>query len=157
MVSVLLLSWNHEKYIEQSIRSILDQTYKDIEIIFLDNNSSDKTFSIALSLLERSGVEYQAFKNEKSYGIPYNQNFLLSKSAGEYVCLMSGDDWLHRSNIEEKLKVFEQHSSAGMVYSNGYKYYDEIGVYELIEPAVVSREDFLHELLKKISSRVLAA
>jgi alpha-1,3-rhamnosyltransferase len=47
MVSVLLLSWNHEKYIEQAIRSIMRQGFRDLEIVYLDNNSSDNNFDIA--------------------------------------------------------------------------------------------------------------
>src|SRR5437660_435655 len=100
MVSVLLLSWNHEKYIEQSIRSLIDQTYKNIEIIFLDNNSSDKTFSTGVDLLKQSGVKYEAYQTGSNYGIPRNLNFLFAKSQGEYICLASGDDWFHKANIE---------------------------------------------------------
>ena len=54
MVSVTILSWNHENLLSNQSVLVIDQTYKDIEIIFLDNNSSDKTFEIAENILKSS-------------------------------------------------------------------------------------------------------
>ena len=93
MVSVFLLSWNHEKYIEQAVRSILSQTYKEIEIVFVDNNSSDNSFNIAVQIFETAGISFKAFKREKDYNIAANLNYLLSNSDGQYICILSADDW----------------------------------------------------------------
>ncbi|HUS02239.1 MAG TPA: glycosyltransferase family A protein [Chitinophagaceae bacterium] len=150
MVSVLVLSWNHEKFIEQCLRSVINQTYKNIEIIFLDNNSADDTFLIAESILQQSGINYRAYKTNENFSIPRNFNFLFSKCHGEYICILSGDDWLHIRNIEQKLKAFADGAAVGMVDSIGYRYYDEIDVYELIPlPAFVKKEDTVAELLKR--------
>lgn len=149
MVSVLVLSWNHEKYIHQCLHSIINQTYKDIEIIFLDNNSSDKTFSTGKNILENAGVKYEAYQTEKNFGIAQNLNTLFSKSNGEYICLVSGDDWLLKKNIEEKINVFKMTSPPSMVYSIGYKYYNDAGIYELMDSSFIKKENIFPELLKQ--------
>ncbi len=149
MVSVLLLSWNHEKYIEQAIRSIAGQVYKDIEVIYLDNNSSDNTFAIADELLSKSGLAYSAMKREIFFGISANYNFLYHKSKGEYICLLSGDDWLHRDTIAEKVKILNSDPDVAMVQSGGYKYYQDIDVYEPLNVISFPHDRALAELLKK--------
>ena len=65
MVSVFVLAWNHEKYIEQAIASVVNQTYTDIEILFLDNHSSDQTFELVSELFRNSGIAHKVFKREK--------------------------------------------------------------------------------------------
>ncbi len=149
MVSVLVLSWNHESYIEQSMASIIHQSYKDIEIIYIDNNSTDKTFVIAERILHSSGIKHKAFKNSVNKNIASNFNFLFSESRGEFICLQSGDDWLHKNSIEEKLRVFDENKDVGMVYSTGYKYHEAADAYELVPPVFVKKEDALTELLLK--------
>ena len=148
MVSVLLLSWNHEKYIEQAIRSIAAQVYKDIEVVYLDNNSGDNTFAIATELLSKSGLVYSAFRRENIFGISANCNFLYLKSKGEYICLLSGDDWLHKDNIAEKVKILNRDPGVAMVQSGGYKYYQEIDVYEPLNVISFQDETALAELLR---------
>jgi len=147
MVSVLLLSWNHEKYIEQAIRSIMRQGFRDLEIVYLDNNSSDNTFDIAKQVLAGSGLRYAAFRRENNFGISSNYNFLFQRSRGEYICLLSGDDWLHKDNISEKVEVLNSFPEIGMVQSGGYKYHQDIGVYEPLKVTSYPDEKALDELL----------
>lgn len=149
MVSVFLLSWDHEKYIAKAIRSVLAQSYRDIEIIYVDNNSIDKSFEIASELLSESGLNYTAHKRETNYGIAANHNYAFQQGRGEYFCPLSADDWLHKDNILLKLRALRNDPTAGMVYSGGYKYYDELDLYEpfnvITFPPDIARE----ELLKK--------
>ena len=149
MVSVFLLSWNHEKYIEQAVRSILSQTYKEIEVVFVDNNSSDNSFNIALQIFETAGISFKAFKREKDYNIAANLNYLLSKSGGQYICILSADDWVHKDNILMKMKPFDSNPKTAMVYSGGYKYYDEIDIYEPFNVISFPEDEILQELLKR--------
>ncbi|MDE3185308.1 MAG: glycosyltransferase [Bacteroidota bacterium] len=125
LVSILLLSMNHELFIEQCILSLKEQTYKNIEIIYLDNASNDNTFEIAKKALEQSGISYKIFCNAESKGISKNLNLLLENSLGLYICPLSTDDWLTRDSIEEKVKYFNQHPEFGMVYTSCYYYFDD--------------------------------
>ncbi len=127
LVSILLLSMNHEPFIEQCISSLKEQTYKNIEIIYLDNASNDNTFEIASKALEESHISHKIFSNTESKGISKNLNFLYSHSRGEYLIPLSTDDWLTPDSIYEKVKYFLQHPEFGMVYSSCYYYYNNTG------------------------------
>ena len=127
LVSILLLSMNHERFIEQCISSLKEQTYKNIEIIYLDNASSDKTFEVGKKALEKSGVPYKTFSNAESKGISKNLNFLFKNSMGEYFIPLSTDDWLTSESIYEKMKYFLQHPEFGMVYSSCFYYFHNTG------------------------------
>ena len=124
MVSILLLGWNHEKYIEQCIKSIIAQTYENIEVLFLDNNSSDETYNIGLYFL-KDFSNFRAFRNQENKSIAKNFNFLLKASQGKYIIPLSTDDWLEHNFIEEKVTYYEAHPSIGMLYNGGYIYYDD--------------------------------
>ncbi len=122
LVSILLLSMNHEAYIEQCIQSLQNQTYQNIEILYLDNDSSDNTFQIGKSLLERSNIPHKIFSNKVSKGISENINFLLAQSSGIYISPLSTDDWFEKNNIEKKVNYFLTHDEVGALFSNGWIY-----------------------------------
>jgi glycosyltransferase involved in cell wall biosynthesis len=148
MVSVFVLAWNHEKYIEQAIGSVVNQTYTDIEILFLDNHSSDQTFELASNLLRNSGIEHKVFKREKPYGIAENLNFLFEQSTGNYISVLSGDDWLSPTCIAERINAFDNNHLLGLVDSGGYNYYDDLDVYEPIKALPVKNKNALADLLQ---------
>lgn len=124
LVSLVIITMNHEKFIEQACQSAMAQTYPNIEIILLDNQSRDQTFSLAQSTLENSPFPYQVIENTASYGVAKNLNILVSKTSGKYICILSGDDWLADNSIEEKVKHIEQ-NNLDFVLSDGYRYYQD--------------------------------
>ena len=149
MVTIFLLSWNHERYISQAVLSICAQTYTDLEVVYVDNNSNDRSFEIGRDALSNSGIPFSAWKREKQYNIAANHNYMLPKCKGEFLCLLSADDWLHQDNIFEKMKEFEKDSFIGLVYSGGYKYYEDIGIYEPFKAIIFPPADILQELLQR--------
>ena len=122
LVSVLLLSMNHELYIEQCISSIINQTYKNIEILYLDNASSDNTFNVGKKILKDSGISYKIFSNTESKNISTNVNFLFNHSIGSLISPLSADDWFDSENIEKKVNHFSKNAGVGVLFSNGWIY-----------------------------------
>ncbi len=122
LVSILLLSMNHELYVENSIESLKDQTYNNIEIIYLDNASSDKTFVKAKNALSVIGIPHKIFRNKESKGISANFNFMIGQSSGSYIIALSTDDWLTKDSVEEKINYFHLHPEFAMVYNSCYSY-----------------------------------
>ncbi|MEO7561807.1 MAG: glycosyltransferase family A protein [Ferruginibacter sp.] len=148
LVSVLCVSMNHAKYVGQSFTSVVNQTYRNIEILYIDNNSSDDSFEIADNIFKNSGLTYQGFKREKSYGLSANLNLLIAFAKGKYITAQSGDDWWELNNIEEKVQYYEQHPEFGMVYGSGYKYF-----YDTCKTVPINKKHFksgwvLKDLLK---------
>lgn len=125
LVSILLLSMNHERFIEKCILSLKEQTYKNIEIIYLDNASSDKTFELGKKLLKEAGIAYNTFSNKESKGISKNLNFLLSQSKGAFICPLSSDDWITEDSIKQKVNFLNNAQQYGMVYSSCYFYFND--------------------------------
>ncbi len=92
LVSVLIVSYNAERYIEKTLRSCLNQTYSSLEILVLDNASDDKTVEIIKSL---NDPRITLFEGKKNVGPYAGLNFLLDRAGGEYVAIQDHDDiWL---------------------------------------------------------------
>ncbi len=147
LVSILLVSMNHGKYIEQCIRSVLDQTYLNLEIIYLDNNSADDTYEKAIPLLSADRRCISAMKNSTSHALPKNINRMLQKATGKYVCNVSADDWFDLKNIEEKVGFLESRPTYGMVYGSGILYYEETGQYKSYPVIVPKSSDLFQQLM----------
>lgn len=122
LVSVCVLTWNHENYIVNCLQSIVEQDYTNIEIIYLDNCSTDKTYERATGFLANQPIPAFCFKNKTPLSIPVNDNFLISKAEGKYICLISGDDWMAPGNIKAKVVRMLEDEAVAVVYSEAYTY-----------------------------------
>jgi len=105
---------NGEKYLREAIDSVYTQTYKDWEIIFWDNASTDKSAEIAQSHDHR--VRY--FKSEETYLLGKARNLAFKQAKGEYIALLDVDDVWLPNKLEEQLKLFDKNSNLGMTFSN---------------------------------------
>ena len=147
LVSILLLSMNHELFIQQCIESLKDQTYKNIEVVYLDNASSDATFNLGKKLLEESGLQYKIFYKKESQSISKNLNFLLANSSGKYISPLSTDDWFAPQNIEKKVSFFLNNPGTGSVFSNGWFYYQNDHTCLLNDSSTFKRGHLYREVL----------
>lgn len=120
-VSVLMPAYNVEKYIYDAIDSILNQTYKDIELIIVDDGSTDKTVDIIRSFNDR---RIKLYKNEKNMGLPYTRNRLLELANGEYIAIMDSDDISHKKRIEKQVKFLKKNNNIDVVGTN-FKRFNE--------------------------------
>jgi len=126
-VSIAITAYNTEKYIEKAIESILNQTYKDFELILLDDGSTDHTGEII--------DKYKDYKNVRVYhqenkGIPYSKSKCVELSRGEYIVIFDSDDIAENTLIEKEVRCFEQskNKNVGIVYSDAkiINEYDDI-------------------------------
>ena len=131
LVSIICLSMNHSKYVKQSFDSVVAQSYRNIEIIYVDNNSTDSSFEISNEIFLKSKLPYKGFKREKIYSVSENLNFLIKQSSGIYLAPQSGDDWWDTTNIEEKVKYYLLNPQYGLIYSNGWTYYENTNKFTL--------------------------
>lgn len=126
LVSVICLSYKHEVFIERALRSVIGQTYSNFEIIFIDNNSDDKSFEIGKAILDSSSSKKFLHQTEKNLGISGGINYGIKKFAsGKYIASIACDDFWDMYNLEEKVKYFEKNPDYGFVYGNGYNYFDD--------------------------------
>ena len=91
LVSVIMSTYNNEKSIESSVNSILNQTYKNIEFLIIDDFSTDNTFGI-LNNLKNSDERIKVYRNSNNIGLTKSLNKLISKSKGNYIARQDADD-----------------------------------------------------------------
>ena len=111
LVSVLIPSYNHENYVHKTIKSIIDQTYKNIELIVIDDGSKDNTFQKILEMkfeCEKC-FENVIFETKQNEGTCSTFNKLLSKAKGEYVYIIASDDLAKPQAIEKEIEFLNSH------------------------------------------------
>ena len=102
LVSVVIPCYNVEKYVEQCLQSLLNQTHKDLQIICVNNNSTDNT----LSVLTRFASEQRliiTLVEESQKGAPYARNRGLQEVKGDYVQFLDADDLLAQDCLENRI------------------------------------------------------
>lgn len=95
LVSVITVCWNVDKTIDQAIRSVLAQTYENIEYILVDGASSDSTVSI----LKKYQADLDYFVSEPDEGLYFAMNKGLELAQGEYVLFLNADDWYEPDTV----------------------------------------------------------
>ncbi len=114
LVSVLIPTYNVEKFIKLSINSIINQTYKNLEIIIIDDCSTDNTFNI-LEKMSLKDSRIKLFKNDNNLKICKTLNKAFSMSKGDYIVRMDGDDISKLDKIERQINYLEKNMDIGLV------------------------------------------
>ncbi len=114
LVSVIIPVYNVELYVKKAIQSIQNQTYTNLEIIVVDDGSSDNTYKIVAEL-QKQDSRIKLYKNEKNLKIVKTLNRALSLSNGEYIARMDGDDISLADRIERKIKFLEKNNQYDLV------------------------------------------
>jgi teichuronic acid biosynthesis glycosyltransferase TuaG len=117
LVSVIVTTYNRPELLKETLVSILAQTFKDFELIVVDNNSKYDFFELINSLNDN---RIQGFQNANNGIIAVNRNFGIRKAQGPYIAFCDDDDlWLPRK-LEKQLAVFEQDKSLWAVGTNAF-------------------------------------
>ena len=118
LVSVIIPVFNQERFLEDTLNSVISQTYEHREIILVDDGSTDRTPQICQRYQQRDPhihVYYQANKG------PANaRNEAILRAKGEYVCLLDSDDLMDKHRIEKQICPFLKDSSIDVVYTSVY-------------------------------------
>jgi len=112
LVSVLMTSFNREKYIAFAIESVLKSTYKNFELIIVDDASEDETVKIA----KQYAAEYDritVYVNEKNLGDYPNRNKVATFAKGKYLKYVDSDDYIYPNGLEIMVNSMEQFPDAG--------------------------------------------
>jgi glycosyltransferase involved in cell wall biosynthesis len=101
-VSVLMPVYNGEKFIDTAIQSILNQTYKNFELIIVNDSSTDGTEKIVKAFKD---VRIKYRKNKSRLGLAANRNAALSLATGKYIAILDADDYAHPSRLQEQVSL----------------------------------------------------
>lgn len=115
LVSIILPVYNGEKFLSTSIESCLDQTYKNWELLIIDDGSSDGSADIARSYVEKDHrIKY--YPNPENMKLPRTLNRGFSLAKGEYLTWTSDDNYYRAEAIEKMVSVLQK-TDAGMVFT----------------------------------------
>ncbi len=120
VVSVICICFNHEAFVQQAINSVLNQTYKNIELIVINNASSDNSHDIITKIADKnSSIKYIKFTEPVSSTKAFNYGFKQCK--GTYLIDFSADDILIENCIEKQVNFFtKQTDNVGLIFGNAY-------------------------------------
>lgn len=132
-VSVLIPSYNHAKYISDAINSVINQTYKDIEILIGDDCSTDNSREIINSFKDS---RIKKFFYTENCGGSENLNRLIRQSTGKYIAILNSDDYWNLNKIEKQVEFLEENPKYGACFTwvqyineKGEKTYPEENVF----------------------------
>lgn len=117
LVSVVVTCYNHEKYIEQCIQSIYAQTYPAIELLVIDDGSTDDSAAIIQKNLEKNFFVRKEFLKQKNSGVCFSRNKGLEWANGDYLLFVDSDNYLDDNYIEELVQTAKE-ENADIVYSD---------------------------------------
>lgn len=137
LVTIMTPCYNGEEYIDQYIKSVLNQTYPKIQLIFINDGSQDKTGEKILSYekeLEKRGIDFNYIYQENSgQAVAINRN--LKKVKGEFLTWPDSDDIMNYDSIAKRVKYLEEHPEYGLVRNAvtmiDYDTNEEIGKFQL--------------------------
>jgi alpha-1,3-rhamnosyltransferase len=145
LVSVLIASFNHKAYIEETIRSVLGQTYRNVELIVIDDGSVDGSQVLLEKLSQEKGFTYL---DQENAGLTATLNRAFSLSRGEYIAVLGSDDIMMLDRLEKQVAFMEARSDIyvtggnilkidgdGLLYPNqdSMQPYREFGFLELFK------------------------
>jgi len=146
-ISVIIPVFNAKKFIKESINSVLKQTFQDIELIIVDDASTDNSLQIIKKMSQQNN-KIKILVQGQNKGKAGTINSGLKEARGNYIAFLDADDLMDKTKLDEQIKVFKQNPNIDMTYTD-LKNFDEQG-----EKGICESVDFksLEEPLKKLQA-----
>jgi len=144
-VAVIIPCYNCSKYIQRTIDSALNQDYEHLEIIAIDDGSTDDTKKILEGYFPK--IRIMSHPNNANCGAAASLNLGINATKSELIAFLDSDDIWHPNKIRKQLNIFQKYSDVGLIYTNGYVI-NEIGdiLYKLL-PNNFQKNNISHEIL----------
>jgi len=153
VVSICIPSYNHARYLPAAIESALAQTYRNTEIIIVDDGSTDESFAIAQGYAAKHSAKIKAYTHpgRENKGISATSNFAFSKATGEFWCGLPSDDLLLPERTELQVAFLNSHPEIGWCYGYAQKIDEngrELPDGGLFGEDITQSQSPLHKLIK---------
>lgn len=121
LVSIVVANYNSENYLNATLNSLYLQTYKNLEIILIDDCSTDSSVDIINDWISAGMKNMKFIQNERNLGGGMTKLKGLELSNGEIVGFVDCDDYLHESAVEKMVDAHTQLDNVGLIYSNAFQ------------------------------------
>lgn len=145
LVSIIMLSRNSSRYVEDSVKSILAQTYTNWELIFVDDNSNDDTISKMMELKAKAPQKIIISKSVYTKGESMTRNSALAGARGRWIAFLNADDVWAPEKLERQIAFMEEHD-----YAFTYTCYGLMNMHSKNRNVVVSGKEHIthHDMLR---------
>lgn len=131
LISVVITSYNYDKYISKTIESVLNQSYKNIELIIVDDGSTDLSREIIQNYAKKhKNIHFYTHEGNVNKGFIETMKLGIKKSKGKYIAFCESDDFWDRDNLKEKVKLLNKYKDAVIVSNNIFVFGDKLPVIE---------------------------
>lgn len=120
LVSIIMPNYNCSEFICMTVSSVINQTYKNWELIFIDDKSSDNSLEI-INMFSHQDKRIRIYKNDKNMGAAYCRNLAIREANGRWIAFLDSDDLWSPSKLKDQLDFMKQHN-----YHFSYTKYSEI-------------------------------
>lgn len=152
LVSIITPMYNGERFVEKTIKSVQSQTYKNWEMIIIDDGSKDKSPMIVKKYCEEDSRIN--FFSQKNAGSGAARNNGIRRARGNYICLLDADDTWNNDFLEEQIKLLKE-TNGTLVFSSHTRIDEEDK--ECLKPFIVPKKIGYNDLLKTCSISCLTA
>ena len=121
IVSIIMNCHNGEKYLEESLQSVLNQSYKYWELVFFDNASTDQSKDIFNTFKDK---RFKYFFSKKKNNLYKARNLAIAKTKGDFIAFIDVDDWWEKNNLSKR-KLFFENQEYAFSYSNCFYYFEK--------------------------------
>ncbi|QNK77416.1 glycosyltransferase family 2 protein [Winogradskyella sp. PAMC22761] len=111
LISVCIPVYNREKFIKAALKSVLNQTYQNFEIIVVDDGSSDNSVTIIKSIKD---TRIKLFKNAVNKGVVFTRNVGLEKASGDFIAVLDSDDTWEANKLQKQIDFFKVNPDYGI-------------------------------------------
>lgn len=118
LVSIAIITYNQKKYLQECIESILNQEYKNIEIVIADDCSTDGTREMLIQYANKYKNKFILKLSNKNQGITKNSNLAYFACNGKYIAWMGGDDIMYKDKIKKQVEIMEKNPDCSICYHN---------------------------------------
>lgn len=122
--SIIMPVFNTEKYINKAIQSILNQTFKNFELILIDDCSNDKSYAICKNYIDKDN-RIKLLKNNSNLGVAKTRNIALGSISGKYLTFVDSDDYIEVNLLEVVYKLLVKEKIDFLKYSCSEEYVNE--------------------------------
>lgn len=117
-ISVILSSYNYAQYIKETINSVLEQTYKDWELIIVDDGSSDDSAEIIKSYCEKDlRIKFFEHNDKLNHGLKETLLLGIEHATGDWISFLESDDYLSPNNLAKKVEVIKKHPEVKLIFN----------------------------------------
>ena len=147
IVTVVVPAYNRVRYIERTVESVLRQTYPAVQLVVVDDGSTDGTRELLELYADRGQLTLLSHPNHENRGQSASINLGLEHATGDYLCILDSDDMFVPTKLEVQVRFLEAHPDIGLVYSNGHAVDQKDRVLYEIHPANHEEENDPNRLL----------